>query len=77
MVVDVVGAPVTQASGVSGSTMAIVAASTSIEPLRRATPMRGMKKRLQYEIISASSTVSPELEKASTASSLVIMPISP
>jgi hypothetical protein len=45
--VEVVGAPTGEASGISGNTKAMVAASTNMDFWRRTMAISGMAKRLQ------------------------------
>ena len=78
MVVEVVGArPIGQASAAAGSVSATSAASASVDPARAVIATSGRPKRRECATRSASSAVSPELDRASTASPGTIMPRSP
>src|SRR5690606_21044467 len=77
-VVEVVGArPIGQASGRGGSTSVRSAACARVLSARPTIARSAIEKRRVYATMSASSGVSPELDRASTASSAVIMPRSP
>ena len=78
MVVEVVGAsPIGQASAAAGKTSATSAARARVLSARPIMPISGRLKRLECAIKSANSGVSPELDKASTASPARIIPKSP
>ena len=78
MVVLVVGADVmVQASGARGSASTMSAARARVESGLPVIAIRVRPKRRAWPITSASSAVSPEYDKASTASPGWIMPRSP
>jgi len=78
MVVEVVGAqPLGQASGKSGRRRKTWAREARKLSGRALTPITGTKWRAQKARMPWSSSVSPEREKASTASWAEIMPRSP